>query len=256
MAAEKAAKRLQEQNSELQLQIKHYSESQIQPRPKTAPSQPSMNQRPRHRSATTPISTFNQSMIDTLPSQPQTRADLPGPNRPRHLSISPSTPLSRPTHLDLASSPCFTSTTNSNPSFHSSPNPQSDTSSSSPRHNAHSSHSQRHSHSHSHSTSRHALQISPIIPGSVTRHEVTYAGTPLSSAPRAQIISLDEARRRAKPLPPLGPMSPSIVRGVVEIGGSERMGDREVNGGDAGKERRKRGLSGLFSRLGKRESVF
>ena len=79
---------------------------------------------------------------------------------------------------------------------------------------------------------------------------MTYDGTPISSSTRAKNISLEEARRRAKPLPPLGPMSPSILRGVVEIGtpkGADEWG-REIKfeREDREGEKRKRGFSALF----------
>jgi hypothetical protein len=93
----------------------------------------------------------------------------------------------------------------------------------------------------------HINEISGPIPGSVMRHEVTFDGTPISFSGRAKNISLDEARRRAKPLPPLGPMSPSVVRGVVEL---ETPYGIDEFGMDAREVERKknRGFSGLFKR--------
>lgn len=248
MAAEEAARRLQEQNSELQLQLKtkgyNQTQNQSQYRPQTAPSQPSTSRsKPRQRSATTPFSSFNDTMDEReyAATPRQTRSYVPPPHPPRHISLSPSTPLSRPKHLDLAPSPLLAPYSPTSPSARSRP----ETSAllrASPEFS--------HCPSNSFSNNRNVrMEISPIIPGSVTRYEVTYAGTPLSHAPRAQIISLDEARRRAKPLPPLGPMSPSTVKGVVEIGpGSDREVRRGVDGLGVATEKRKRGFSGLFRR--------
>jgi hypothetical protein len=84
-------------------------------------------------------------------------------------------------------------------------------------------------------------EIGSPIPGSVVRHEVTYAGTPLSNSP-APRISLAEARRKEKPLPPNGPMSPSTIPGRVEIGSSLR--DWEKNNFVGGKK--KKGICVLF----------
>lgn len=62
------------------------------------------------------------------------------------------------------------------------------------------------------------------------------------------MISLEEAQRRSrvakeKPLPPLGPMSPSTVKGLVEIGPG-----KEKNTSSRVPEKRKRGFSALFKR--------
>jgi hypothetical protein len=85
------------------------------------------------------------------------------------------------------------------------------------------------------------------------RHEVTYDGTPISFSPRPRIISLDEARRRAKPLPPLGPMSPSAVQGVVEMGTSN--GVDVVGTGLKEFEGKRKGFGGLFKRTCKKGSI-
>lgn len=63
---------------------------------------------------------------------------------------------------------------------------------------------------------------------------------------------MEEARRRAKPLPPLGPMSPSVLRGVVEIGSGSREGQDWRAGRELAPEKRKRGFNRLFRR-GKKE---
>jgi hypothetical protein len=77
------------------------------------------------------------------------------------------------------------------------------------------------------------------------RHEVTFDGTPISFSARAKNFSLDEARRRAKPLPPLGPMSPSVVRGVVELETPSVVDEFGTDAKDV-QGKRRRGFSGLF----------
>jgi hypothetical protein len=100
----------------------------------------------------------------------------------------------------------------------------------------------------------HISEISGPIPGSVMRHEVTFDGTPISFSPRAKNISLDEARRRAKPLPPLGPMSPSVVRGVVELETPYGVDGLEVDAREVGRKR-SRAFSGLFKRDKKKDFI-
>jgi len=96
--------------------------------------------------------------------------------------------------------------------------------------------------------------ISGPLPGSVMRHEVTYDGTPMSCSARAKNISLDEARRREKPLPPLGPLSPSVVQEVVEIGSPY---DADEFGADVKEPgcKKKRCFSGLFKRGNRKDSM-
>jgi len=89
-----------------------------------------------------------------------------------------------------------------------------------------------------------ASGISSPIVGSVVKHEVTFNGIPLSSTTPMRPISLSEARRRAKPLPPLGPMSPSIVPGLVEIEDVSQNYDFESRG----RLKKGRGLSKLFKK--------
>jgi hypothetical protein len=85
------------------------------------------------------------------------------------------------------------------------------------------------------------------------RHDVTFDGTPISFSPRAKHISLDEARRRAKPLPPLGPMSPSAVRGAVELECPYGIVESDMSARDF--ERKKcRVFSGLFKREKKKSA--
>lgn len=54
--------------------------------------------------------------------------------------------------------------------------------------------------------------------GSINKQAITHRDMPISSRLNVQTISLSDARRRQKPLPPMGPMSPSTVPGRVEIG--------------------------------------
>jgi hypothetical protein len=57
--------------------------------------------------------------------------------------------------------------------------------------------------------------------------------------------SLSEARLRGKPLPPIGPQSPSIVQGKVEVGlGIDPKQYRELEGDLASNEREF--ITGLF----------
>jgi hypothetical protein len=238
-SAEEAARSLREQNSLLQLKIKQYSENQE--RPKTAPSQP---RRTRYKytpiggSGPTPLSTFNTSIDQLVLNKPQpTKPTRPAQPiyPPRHTAPS-SLPLSPPAHIDIAPGDPF--------KMHNFPSPT-------PKQNRPpplplKSHSRCHSHT---------LEISKPIPGSVTRHEVTYDGIPLIYGARAKNISLDEARRRAKPLPPLGPTTPSVVQGVVEIGvgGLDPLSwDRE---GMEERDKKKGGFSALFCRRRGRQNV-
>lgn len=236
MAAEDAAKFLREQNSQLQLRIEQCSQHHL--RPKTAPSQPASSNQSHHRYAgstndPTPLSSFNSTLDQLVIDKPnQKRKPRPPPPYPpsRKFSYS-SQPLSPPSHVDLAPNP-FTDTGFGASSQRRLPPP-----------------ALRHMHS------RSSIQdISGPIPGSVTWHEVTYDGTPISCSARAKNISLDEARRRAKPLPPLGPMSPSVIQGVVEIGSpcaDDEFGAdiRELEG------KKRRGFSGLFKRGHRKDSV-
>jgi hypothetical protein len=88
------------------------------------------------------------------------------------------------------------------------------------------------------------------------RHEVTFDGTPISFSARARNISLDEARKRAKPLPPLGPMSPSVVRSFVELETAYGVDEFGMDARDPEKRRRRRrGFSGLFKREKKKDFI-
>jgi hypothetical protein len=108
-------------------------------------------------------------------------------------------------------------------------------------------------------THRSLSSIGSPIPGSVSKHTVTYAGVPLSSQTPVPIISLAEARKRNgsedstssgsgwklceknKALPPPGPMSPSTIPGRVEIG-CEKRGDYK----EESEKNRMRSFSELF----------
>jgi hypothetical protein len=236
MAAEDAAKFLREQNSQLQLRIRHCSQNHL--RPKTAPSQPASSNQTHHRHAgstndSTPLSSFN-STIDHLvldkPNQKR-RPRPPPPYPPSRKSSYTSQPLSPPSHVDLA------------------PTPFTDTGFGASSHRRPPSLALRHMHS------RSSIQdISGPIPGSVMRHEVTFDGTPISCSPRAKNITLDEARKRAKPLPPLGPMSPSVVQGVVEIGSPYGVDEFESDVKETECKKR-RGFTGLFKKGNRKHSV-
>jgi len=79
----------------------------------------------------------------------------------------------------------------------------------------------------------------------VSRHDVTYEGVALTNVRRTEIVSLEEARRRersAKPLPPLGPICPSVVKGCVELECGEKEGEFK------GEMKQKRGLGLVFWR--------
>jgi hypothetical protein len=237
IAAEETAKFLREQNSQLQLRIKHFS--QTYHRPKTAPSQPAGAPRFQHRHTDsshdpTPLSSFNFA-IDQLALDKPTPKRKPRPPPPyppaRNAPYTSAQPLSPPSHVDLAPNP-FTNTGFGQRSPRRPP----------PL-------SLRHMHSGSHIN-----EISGPIPGSVMRHEVTFDGTPISFSGRAKNISLDEARRRAKPLPPLGPMSPSVVRGVVELESPHATDEFGIDVKDYD-GRRRRGFSGLFKREKKKDFI-
>ncbi|KAN0102093.1 hypothetical protein V8E51_012603 [Hyaloscypha variabilis] len=233
IAAEDTAKLLREQNSQLQLRIKHYSQT----RPKTAPSQPAPSPRfqHRHRDSTrdpTPLSSFNSNIDKLVLDKPKRKPRPPPPYPPtRNVPYTSAQPLSPPSHVDLAPNP-FTNTGFGQ---------------SSPRRPPPLSLRQVHSRSN-------IQEISGPIPGSVMRHEVTFDGTPISFSARAKNISLDEARRRAKPLPPLGPMSPSVVRGVVELETPYVVDEFGVDSKDVECKRR-RGFSGLFKREKRKDSI-
>jgi hypothetical protein len=91
-----------------------------------------------------------------------------------------------------------------------------------------------------------ASSISGPIPGSVVRQQITYNGTPISSAPPVATISLVEARRREKPLPYIVPLSPSAVPAFVEMGSKVEICAAE-------RELRKKKTFGDLFRCGKRQ---
>ncbi|KUJ10766.1 uncharacterized protein LY89DRAFT_723346 [Mollisia scopiformis] len=265
VAAEEAANQLREQNLELESKIKHYSNNH---RPKTAPSQPPNGTRPHHRPSPssysqprtsqmsinhdpTPLSTFNAQIDKLLLPQPpkrDSRPREPPPYPPVHShSHSSSTPISAPTYIDLAPTTGTPTGLSAPPKHHQRPPPL-------PLQPRTPSHSNSNCPASFRSYSQTNLTISGPIPGSVSRHEVTYGGTPLSSSQRAKNISLEEARRRAKPLPPLGPMSPSVLKGVVEIGGGK---ERDEWGRVVEKEEvKKRGFGGFFKWRREKENIF
>jgi hypothetical protein len=230
VAAEEAANSLREQNSLLQLKAEHCDQHH---RPKTAPSRQSPTREPRYKSpSTTPLSNFNASFD-------QIRVPKPNPNKASSHAAALSQPLS-PLRQELSPSPRFLE-----PPASQTPKPHR----SQPRKPA-SSNNLRPPPQGNFPFSRvnKISEISTPLPGSVQRSRVTYAGAPIPQRPNVRIISLEEARRE-KPLPPLGPMSPSVVQGKVEIGLGIREGARAPGIVPVPVEvRKKRGLSSLFRR--------
>lgn len=217
LAAEDSAKLLSEQNLDLKRKVEFCIE-QHQPRPKTAPSPTGGRKVRKKASATTPLSSFNTMMdeLDQIASLPAPPAAL----RPQK-SLSPFPPAQPffPTSFDI--SPNHFGPQGFIPSRRPPPIPIAKKSS------CHS-----------------KVSISTPLPGSVIRNDVTYEGVALTNARRTEIVSLEEARKRegsAKPLPPLGPICPSVVKGCVELG----CGGNE--GGHKGEMKQKKGL-GLFWR--------
>lgn len=250
---------MQERNLELEFKIKHYSQPQY--RPKTAPAQPAHS---RHRSANNLVSAYNDSMLQCLPPKRQTKSQLPPPRDP---NFTTHTTLSRPMNpeRDLTS-------TSQYHSLHRSP----DTNISTTTHAPYRAPLQQLSPSYANvrvsaNTSQQQQQQTHLQPPPTTSCSSHISPTIPYHPSSPPLISLAEARKRAasKPLPPLGPMSPSVLRGVVEIGTDTRnaptksvgMVKYDLWGGGRDKmddsvvDKRKRGLSGLFSRR-KREECF
>jgi hypothetical protein len=77
-------------------------------------------------------------------------------------------------------------------------------------------------------------EFSPTIKSTPTRR----GSRRMSKHPKLSSSSLSEARMRSKPLPPLGPQSPSIIQGRVEVGlGIDSKQYRELDGDLANNER-------------------
>jgi hypothetical protein len=82
----------------------------------------------------------------------------------------------------------------------------------------------------------------PSITGYAVRREIIYAGTPPSIVSARKTPLAEEAKRRDKPLPPNGPVSPSAIPGRVEIGCplNERERGEQLDG------RMKKGIRTMF----------
>lgn len=223
-----------EENSELQLKIERCTRKT---RPKTAPSSPVSKPRPKWNpdlNDPTPLSVFN-SAIDELNRTPRPvkNRSQSSPNRPpppypdQHSSLWPKTPLSAPPMSELIPSPF-----NNNLAIRQ-PNPQPPTyhrrgpslpTTPDPQYRLHP-HPEPRSQfqppqlllSPFHSPSLQSptqFSSNPTTP----RYDTTYDGTPISSTTRPRNLALPDCQRKDKPLPPLGPMSPSVLSGLVEIG--------------------------------------
>jgi hypothetical protein len=212
MAAEQAAKALREQNVNL---LRHIERCSQQHRPKTAPSQRPPPVTPKDRrttSVSTPISSFNNSPPIT------SSALMPSPPVPLKLfSASSHNLVYKPyTSVELPPSPTHRPVRRPPPL-------KLNTAQGTPR-------------------------ISGPIPGSAARQQVTFKGAPLSFGPPVATISLADAQRRAKPLPYINVMSPSVVHGFVEMGSWIDMSVEEQQGlkEKGGKLRKKKTFGNLF----------
>ncbi|PVH71187.1 hypothetical protein DL98DRAFT_111886 [Cadophora sp. DSE1049] len=270
VAAEEAAKALMEQNSELQLKIERCTR---RTRPKTAPSSPvsrTRQKRNQNPNDATPLSVFNAT-IDELIVTPrpvknrsQSAPDRPPPPYPdMQPSLWPQTPLSAPAQTELMPSPFNNSanhrsfpvqrqeqqpssyyrrppslpTTPRPPHFQSQPQPQLEV--------------QPPTHLLSPFRSP-GIQAPPrppplLVHREIPRYDTHHSLTPAASTPHLRNPSL-ETQFKNKPLPPLGPMSPSVLSGLVEIGTTNGVDEwgREVKSDSGG--RRRRGLSDLFKK--------
>jgi hypothetical protein len=236
VTAEHIVKVLKEQNSTLQLKIDHCDQHHHR-RPRTVSSQPTLRRQRVQQSPATPLAAFNDSIDErSMPGNSPLRAaplppQQPSPTRTARVSYRspPSTPPTRPLPSPTRRTSPRTPPTKAPPRppryrlspIDTSRSPTSDLSSP-------------------------CQDISSPIPGSVTKHRVTYQGTPVSFTPQAPIISLAEAQTRMKPLPPV---SPRALHGNVQIG----LG---IDGNDLEKSmsKRKRGFSALF-RKGRKASA-
>ncbi|KAH8819479.1 hypothetical protein F5884DRAFT_848801 [Xylogone sp. PMI_703] len=202
-AAEKTARELREQNRALQHEIGLYTSKQL---PKSSPLQEKCIN-------STPMSTFNPSTLSS-------RID----NFPQEASSNMLTPISY--HPILESNQCVRRRLprpSQRPAIPSEfrnfpPTPATSNFAVSPQ-------SAYRSQPLSPTPNTYISAISSPLPGSVTRNNVMLDGVSLSTQPAGSIVSLAEAYRRNKPLPPLRQRSISIPTGVVEIGygGSREM---------------------------------
>ncbi|KAM3081250.1 hypothetical protein ACMFMG_005206 [Clarireedia jacksonii] len=195
MAAENAAKLLEEQNYYLRQRVNYCTERH---RPKTAPTQRT-SQHPQKRivrnNGTTPLSAFN-AMMDAKEAEhvPTPVSATPTP-LPRHKSSFPSqSPVSPQQTPEII--PNKFGPNGFIPSRRPPPIPE--------------------SMNHFSSKNQNPLGAKNIQNNQI-REKTRRSNHPIARA------SLAEGKSLSKPLPPLGPMSPSAVPGVVE------MGDRNHN---------------------------
>ncbi|PQE04489.1 hypothetical protein CJF31_00007309 [Rutstroemia sp. NJR-2017a BVV2] len=195
LAAENAAKLLEEQNYNLRRKVNYCMEKH---RPKTAPSQRT-SQHPQKRnvgnSRTTPLSTFN-AIMDAKEAEyvPTPVSATPTP-LPRHKSSFPSqSPVSPQQTPEIT--PNQFGPNGFIPSRRPPPIPE---------------------------NMNHFSSKNPNPLGAKTVQDYQTEEETRRSNQRMARASLAEAKSRSKPLPPLGPMSPSAVPGVVE------MADRAIS---------------------------
>ncbi|KAG4435059.1 hypothetical protein IFR05_009449 [Cadophora sp. M221] len=273
VAAEETAKALMEQNSQLQLKIERCTRNS---RARTAPSSPVSRTRPKRNqdpNDTTPLSVFNAT-IDELVVTPRpvknrshSAPDRPPPPYPdMHSSLWTQPPLSAPAQTELMPSPF-----NNNSNHHSFPvrsqglqsptyyrRPPSLPTTPRPAQLQSQPQAQPQPPQVQPSTQLRSPFRSPGFqapvrpPPLLTQREVLHHNancriTPAASTPHLRNPSL-ETQFRNKPLPPLGPMSPSVLSGLVEIGTTNGVDEwgREVKSDGTG--RRRRGLSDLFKK--------
>ncbi|KAH7395581.1 hypothetical protein BKA64DRAFT_62035 [Cadophora sp. MPI-SDFR-AT-0126] len=269
VAAEEAAKALMEQNSELQLKIERCNR---RTRARTAPSSPvSRTRKKRNQDPddATPLSVFNATFDQPIATprpvknRSQSAPDRPPPYPDLQSSLWPQTPLSAPVQTELMPSPFNNSanhrsfpiqrqeqqpssyyrrppslpTTPQPPQFQSPPQPQ----------------VQSQAQSQLLSPFRSPGIQPPLRPPPLLVHreiapyKTHHILTPAASTPHLRSHSL-ETQFKNKPLPPLGPMSPSVLSGLVEIGATNGVDEwgRAVKSDGGG--RRRKGLSSLFKK--------
>ncbi|RFU35434.1 hypothetical protein B7463_g900, partial [Scytalidium lignicola] len=194
-AAENTAKELRKQNATLRHAIDLCAHNH---RPKTAPSR-------ERRVTSTPVSTFNSS---TYSGRIESLSQELSPN----ISTPPTSSLPL-----LESQPNLRRRSPRRPAIPSEfrdilpPTPATSTFSNSPQ-------SSHRFQSLPPTSNPYISSISSPLPGSVTRNNVMLDGIFLSTRPAGSTISLAEAYRRNKPLPPLRQSSISLPVGLVEIG--------------------------------------
>ncbi|KAK0106323.1 hypothetical protein ONS96_003959 [Cadophora gregata f. sp. sojae] len=266
VAAEEAAKALLEQNSQLQLKIERCTRKS---RPKTAPSSPVSRTRQKRNQdpqSATPLSVFNATIDEQLvtprpvKNRSQSAPERPPPPYPdMQTSLWTQAPLSAPAQTELMPSP-FNNSSNHHsfpiqsqeqqPSTYYRRPPSLPTT---PRPPQFQSQSQIQPPSNLLSPFRSPGSQAPprppplLIHREIPRYETRHKLTPAASTPHLRSIRLD-TQFKNKPLPPLGPMSPSVLSGLVEIGTTNRVDDGRGEVKSDGVGRRRRGLSDLFKK--------